>query len=75
MRVEVKKKKWSFVEKALEWGKYYLWMRDGSDKGDQEWSHELIIPLNKVGNIKRLRVVFRIIFIELGGKPLEWKNN
>ena len=73
MRVEVKKK-WSFVEKALEWGKYYLWMGDGSDKVDQEWSHELITPSNKVGSIKGLRMVFRRIFIELDGKPHEWKK-
>ena len=56
-------------------GQIFPLNRDGHKKGDQEWSHKLTIPSNKVGNIKRLRMVFRNIFIELGGRPLEWKKN
>ena len=55
-------------------GQIFPLNRDGSKKWDQEWSHKLTIPSNKVGNIKRLRMVFRNIFIELGGRPLEWKK-
>ena len=55
-------------------GQIFPLNRDGRKKWDQEWSHKLTIPSNKVGNIKRLRMVFRNIFIELGGRPLEWKK-
>ena len=52
-------------------GQIFPLNRDGCKKGDKKWSHELTIPSNKVGNIKRLRMVFHRIFIELGGKPFE----